>query len=194
MTKQCRTCNTALPDEADFCIKCGQPISKAQTQPAVKDKKSGLWILSIFTAILIFIGAWLTFQDVEDKYSQSQRVIDIAEKETARLEQESERLAEIRKIQTSKRDPNTVNTPAMIEARKQYAKDLDRSFLERYIEVEITARGAKADVLQIKSILVSRVFIQNYYTLDVQLAVKKYGFRRIVFTNGFGTEYAMNID
>ena len=69
----CSKCGASLPDEAQFCLKCGKPVSSPPKSPAVVEPPPAIeivrprpkrrWLLWIVLAILAAGGLWTVISD-----------------------------------------------------------------------------------------------------------------------------------
>jgi hypothetical protein len=69
----CSKCGASLPDEAQFCLKCGKPVSSPPKTPAVveappleqmaRPKRKRRWLLWVLLAILIAVALWAATSD-----------------------------------------------------------------------------------------------------------------------------------
>ncbi len=69
----CSKCGASLPDEAQFCLKCGKPVSSPPKTPAVveapppeqivRPKRKRRWLLWVLLAILIGVVLWAATSD-----------------------------------------------------------------------------------------------------------------------------------
>lgn len=69
----CSKCGASLPDEAQFCLKCGKPVSSPPKTPAVvgappqaqiaRPKRKQRWLVWMLLAILIGVALWAATSD-----------------------------------------------------------------------------------------------------------------------------------
>ena len=69
----CSKCGASLPDEAQFCLKCGKPVSSPPKSPAVVEapppvqiappKRKRRWLLWLLLAVLIGVVLWAATSD-----------------------------------------------------------------------------------------------------------------------------------
>lgn len=58
----CKYCGQELPEEANFCLKCGRPLGAAPSFAMQEENRMLVWILFLFGGICgvhrFFMGGW----------------------------------------------------------------------------------------------------------------------------------------
>ena len=85
-------------------------------------------------------------------------------------------------------DLSKAQEPLEIAARKAYATNLEKQFLEQRMDTTVRANGSKSTALSIKWVLASRVTAHDLANAGLIDQAKALGFKSVVFFNGFDSE------
>ncbi|MDP2024832.1 hypothetical protein [Sulfuriferula sp.] len=72
-----------------------------------------------------------------------------------------------------------------VEARKDFAKNLENAFIEKRMNTDVSASGSKNTVLRIKWALASKVSAHDLSKSDVLESAETAGFKKVIFTDGY---------
>jgi hypothetical protein len=78
---------------------------------------------------------------------------------------------------------------ARIEARKVFAANLEKVFIEKRMNTDVTVEGSANTVLKIKWALASKVTANDLSKSGLIDQAKEAGFRRVIFTDGYNSVF-----
>jgi len=70
------------------------------------------------------------------------------------------------------------------EARRQYAKTLERILLDRGLDARVTTQGANAETLRLQYVLMSRA-LADQLNQELRLQISGLEFKKAIFTDGY---------
>lgn len=73
----------------------------------------------------------------------------------------------------------------LVEARKKFAEKLEYKFLDKGLNMDVTAEGKNADILKLKWALTSKVAAHEISKGDLIETARSLGFKKVYLTNGF---------
>jgi hypothetical protein len=82
---------------------------------------------------------------------------------------------------------------AKIEARKDFAENLEKVFIEKRMNTDVTASGPKNTILKIKWVLASKVTANDLSKSGVVERAEKAGFKKLVFTDGYNSQWTWDL-
>lgn len=82
---------------------------------------------------------------------------------------------------------------AKIEARKDFAKNLEKVFIEKRMNTDVTAYGPKNTIVKIKWALASKVTANDLSKSGVAKQAEKAGFKKLIFTDGHNSEWTWDL-
>jgi len=86
---------------------------------------------------------------------------------------------------TSKLEADAASKAA-IEARRMYARQLEQDLLDKRLDTEVRALGAAATTLQIKYVLFSRVWANEFSkNTEMMSTIRALGFKKFRITDGY---------
>jgi hypothetical protein len=104
-------------------------------------------------------------------------------KEVLRREKEIQKAAKI------------VAEKVMIQQRKDFAKKYEMSLLDKGMDTAVSTLGKNYSILQIKWVLMNRPLVYKFINDEAAMSnLKKMGFKRIVFTDGYNKTWTSKID
>jgi hypothetical protein len=77
----------------------------------------------------------------------------------------------------------------MVQQRKDYAKKLEETYLDKGMDVTVTTKGKNATTLRLEWILVSRVVAHQFAKSDIWSTLREAGFKRLEITDGYDEEW-----
>jgi len=84
---------------------------------------------------------------------------------------------------------------AAVNARRVYARKLEKTYLDQGLDVTVTTQGGQATTLRIKWILVSRVVAHQFsQNSEVFSTLRTLGFKRLEISDGYDEEWYWTID
>ncbi len=90
--KTCSSCGAQLPDEAQFCLNCGKPVSHKHKR---KENKKSLYALAVVLGILFLIIAWaMYYADYAERREAREARVKFVADSLEQVRQDSIRVAE----------------------------------------------------------------------------------------------------
>lgn len=82
---------------------------------------------------------------------------------------------------------------ARVEARKEFARKLENTFIEKRMNTDVTADGPKNTVLHIKWVLATKVTANDLSKSGILEQAENAGFKKVIFTDGYNREFLWNL-
>jgi hypothetical protein len=83
---------------------------------------------------------------------------------------------------------------ALVETRREFAKQLERNSLEQGISVDVTTSGPKDTILTYSYVLVSKAFVYKVGNdTDLLEKCRVIGFKKIIFTDGYDHSWTYDL-
>lgn len=78
---------------------------------------------------------------------------------------------------------------ARVEARKDFARTLENTFIEKRMNTDVTANGPKNTILHIKWVLATKVTANDLSKSGLLQQAENAGFKKVAFTDGYDREF-----
>lgn len=82
---------------------------------------------------------------------------------------------------------------AKVEARKDFANNLEQVFIEKRMNTDVTAHGPRNTILRIKWALASKVSANDLHKSGIVEQAEKAGFKKLIFTDGYDSSWTWNL-
>lgn len=83
----------------------------------------------------------------------------------------------------------SVGRQALASVRRMFASTMEEEFVKRGMDMKVVAAGAESKTLRVTYALMSKPLVYQFNNeMDIQTVAKKFGFTKVVLTNGFESD------
>lgn len=82
-----------------------------------------------------------------------------------------------------------IQATARIKARKDFANNLEQTFIEKRMDTDVTVSGPKNTVLNIKWVLANKVTANDLSKSGILEQAENAGFKKVIFTDGYERQF-----
>jgi hypothetical protein len=87
-----------------------------------------------------------------------------------------------------------LESDAAVEFRTEYAKNMERSLLEDYMDMTVSAEGPKKTTLRIQWVRMSRPLVYNFMNnSETTDRFRALGFKKVLFTDGYNSSWLYDL-